>query len=178
MISPNNDHLTAHDTYASATSSIPHTWDKVGSTRRGLRPAYDTIVNADQWHGVDVLNEAYWAHHGSLRSHPRGAWALHSHDYAATCLTTTYLTTTCLTTHPTTSDAHVVFLSLAPIFGAYFQPCRRPLWTPAPAARPRPRPLALPGPGTSAGGRRQPAVRSSRNSVQSYCGQPWNPATL
>ena len=33
------------------------------------------------------------------------------------------------------SDAHVVLLLLAPIFGAYFQPWRRPLWIPPPAAR-------------------------------------------
>ena len=68
MISPNNDHLIAHDTYESVRDffdpELQRQWDKVlRSTRRAaFDAAYDTIVNADQWpDGADVLNEAYWA---------------------------------------------------------------------------------------------------------------------
>ena len=68
MTTPNNDHLTALETYESVRDFFePHLqrqWDKVlRSTRRSaFAAAYDAIVNADQWpDGADALNEAYWA---------------------------------------------------------------------------------------------------------------------
>ena len=68
MTTPNNDHLTALETYESVRDFFePHLqrqWDKVlRSTRRSaFAAAYDTIVNADpSADGREVLNEAYWA---------------------------------------------------------------------------------------------------------------------
>ena len=141
MTTPNNDHLTALETYESVRDFFePHLqrqWDKVlRSTRRSaFAAAYDAIVNADQWpDGADALNEAYWAtvHVYKATLDVLGDFTP-DHPVDVPDVTTTCLTTTCLTTRPTTSDAHVVLQLLAPIFGAYFQPCRRALWTLSPA---------------------------------------------
>ena len=68
MISPNNNHLIAHDTYESVRDffdpELQRQWDEVfrATRRAAFAAAYDTIMNADQWpDGTDVLNEAYWA---------------------------------------------------------------------------------------------------------------------
>ena len=68
MTTPNNDHLTALETYESVRDFFePHLqrqWDKVlrSARRSAFAAAYDAIVNADQWpDGADALNEAYWA---------------------------------------------------------------------------------------------------------------------
>ena len=53
MISPNNDHLIAHDTYESVRDTfdlhLQRQWDKVlrATRRSAFAAAYDTIVNAD-----------------------------------------------------------------------------------------------------------------------------------
>ena len=66
MTTPNNDHLTALETYESVRDFFePHLqrqWDKVlrSARRSAFAAAYDAIVNADQWpDGADAL-EAYW----------------------------------------------------------------------------------------------------------------------
>ena len=68
MTTPNNDHLTAHDTYESVRAffdpQLQRQWGEVfRSTRRSaFAAAYDAIVNADpSADGREVLNEAYWA---------------------------------------------------------------------------------------------------------------------
>ena len=68
MTTPNNDHLTALETYESVRDFFePHLqrqWDKVlrSARRSAFAAAYDAIVNADQWpDGADALSEAYWA---------------------------------------------------------------------------------------------------------------------
>ena len=68
MISPNNDHLIAHDTYESVRDTfdlhLQRQWDKVlrATRRAAFAAAYDTIVNADPSAGhQNVLSEAYWA---------------------------------------------------------------------------------------------------------------------
>ena len=68
MISPNHDHLTAHDTYESVRDTfdlhLQRQWDKVfrATRRSAFAAAYDTIVNADpSADHQNVLSEAYWA---------------------------------------------------------------------------------------------------------------------
>ena len=68
ITTPNNDHLTAHDTYESVRDffdpELQRQWDKVlRSTRRAaFAAAYDTIVNADpSADRREILNEAYWS---------------------------------------------------------------------------------------------------------------------
>ena len=68
MISPNHDHLTAHDTYESVRAffdpELQRQWDKVlrATRRAAFAAAYDTIVNADpSADRREILNEAYWS---------------------------------------------------------------------------------------------------------------------
>ena len=68
MTIPNNDHLTAHDTYESVRAffdpQLQRQWGEVfrATRRSAFAAAYDTIVNADpSADGREVLNEAYWA---------------------------------------------------------------------------------------------------------------------
>ena len=68
MTTPNNDHLTAHDTYESVRDffdpALQRQWDKVfrATRRAAFAAAYDTIVNADpSTDRREVLNEAYWS---------------------------------------------------------------------------------------------------------------------
>ena len=85
MTTPNNDHLTAHDTYESVRAFFePHLqrqWGEVfrATRRSAFAAAYDTIVNADQWaDGSRGPQRGVLGNCARLQSHPRRPGRLHS----------------------------------------------------------------------------------------------------
>ena len=85
MTTPNNDHLTAHDTYESVRAFFePHLqrqWGEVfrATRRSAFAAAYDTIVNADpSADGSRGPQRGVLGNCARLQSHPRRPGRLHS----------------------------------------------------------------------------------------------------